>query len=202
MANDIENKKDVFMSGSKEKTLFMLDYLKNNLSISDADYWNYIGYYVISVPEEAYEYALREGRKFACLEDFGIYWINHYNERRGPIGSVDIAYGLFPTILTPTDKYRFKYRGSWDIDESRMPRDIFNYFEMMRRYLKVDRLFKTYNHSDDALTLSPLTEDYDTSSKLLKEFVERYGTGPFEVIHPLSYTGELVEDETLTLKRK
>ena len=50
MTIDINKKKDVFMSGDKETILYMLDYLKNTLGISEADYWNYIWYYLISVP--------------------------------------------------------------------------------------------------------------------------------------------------------
>ena len=98
MATNTNEMKDVFMSGDKETMLIMLDYIKNNLGLSEADYWNYIGYYVIHVPKDEYERVLLRGRNFACEEDFGIYWIDHYNERRSPIAACDIGYGLFQKL--------------------------------------------------------------------------------------------------------
>ena len=50
MTNDKVKMKDVFLSGDNNNMLLMLDYLKNDLGINEADYWNYIGYYVINVP--------------------------------------------------------------------------------------------------------------------------------------------------------
>ena len=64
---NINEMKDVFLSSDKNNMLLMLDYIKSNLGISEADYWNYIGYYVICVPYDRYESALVNGKRFASV---------------------------------------------------------------------------------------------------------------------------------------
>ena len=195
--NDIDNMKDVFLSGHKEQTFKMLDYLREELNVSEADYWNYIGYYVISVPHEKYEYALLEGKKFAFQNDFGIYWLNHYNERRSPIASSDLGYGLLPKIVPGGNDNR----RLWSWCNEATPECILEYLEEMRKFLKVDEIFRDYNSSDDALTISSLSLDYEDQSKLFKDFIYEHGYGPFKEIHPLTFTGEYVK-EPIYVKKK
>ena len=202
MAANIEKMKDVFMSGDKKNMLFMLDYIKNNLGVSEADYWNFIGYYVISVPYDQYENVLLNGRKFACGEDFGIYWLNHYNERRGPIAACDIGYGLLPKTSIPgEEKEENANREFWGYYDERTPKIILEYFDAMKKYLKVDKIIRDYHISNDALRISPLNYDYESKSKLFREFIEKYGYGPFKEIHPLTFDGEYVEQPILVKKK-
>lgn len=194
--------KNVFMSSSKRDMLYMLDYIKNNLGISEADYWNYIGYYVISVPKDKYESVLLSGKNFACAEDFNICWLNHYDERRGPISACDIGYGLLPKTLIPgEEKKEYADRNFWGFFDERTPKTILEYFDSMKDFLKVDKIIREYHFADDALTISPLDPDYETKSKLFNEFVEKYGYGPFREIHSLTFTGEYVKQPILVKKK-
>ena len=202
MAVNNDEMKDVFLSGDKKTMLFMLDYIKNNLGISGADYWNYIGYYVIHVPKDKYESVLFNGRNFACEEDFGIYWINHYNERRAPIAACDVGYGLLPKTLIPgEEKEEYANRDFWGYFDDRTPKTVLEYFDSMKDFLKVDKIIREYHFADDALSISPLDPDYEAKSKLFREFVEKYGYGPFREIHPLTFTGEYVKQPILVKKR-
>ena len=201
MALNIEKMKDVFMSGDKETMMKMLNFIKNDLGISESDYWNYIGYYVISVSPKQYKHVLLEGKKFACLNDIGMYWINHYNERRGPIAINDIGYGLLPKKIIPgEEKKEFFNKNFWGYSDDNTPKTILEYFDAMRDYLKVEKIIKTYCFADDALMISTLEEDYEKNSSLLKEFVKKYGYGPFEEIHSLSFTGECDKEPILIKK--
>ena len=201
MAKNDENMKDVFLTSNKRDMLYMLDYLKETAQITEADYWNYIGYYVIHVPKEEYEYALKEGRRFACAEDFGIYWLDHYNKRRGPIASVDIAYAYLPdTLMSGEEQKKYRTREFW-IDDEYTPITIVKYFYSMAKFIEVDKIFREYSTADNAMTIAPLTQDYKEKSELLKKFVEEYGYGPFETIKPLTYTGELI-NEPMYVKKK
>lgn len=202
MTIDINQKKDVFMSGDKKTILYMLDYLKNSLGISEADYWNYIGYYVISVPHEQYELALLNGKNFACQKDMGLYWLNYYNERRSPVASIDVGYGLLPKIVPGEQEKKYVNRNLWDYYDENTPKVILEYLNAMKDYLKVDRIKRDYHSRDDALRISPITTDYETKSQLFKEFVENNGTGPFKEIHPLTFTGEYVSSPILVKKIK
>ena len=186
MATKIEEMKDVFISSDKKYILYMLDYIKNDLGISEADYFCYAGKFVICVPKEMYENVLLNGRKFACKEEnFNIGWINHYNERRTEIGACDVGYGRLPKILIPgEEKKQYGDRFFWGCIDERTPRTILEYFDSMKDYLKVDKILREYNRVDDALTISPFSPDYDEMSKLFKEFVEKYGYGPFKTIYP------------------
>ena len=202
MATNTDEMKDVFMSGYKEKMLFMLDYIKNDLGISEADYWNFIGYYVIHVPKDKYESVLLNGKKFACAEDLSIYWLNYYNERRAPIAACDIGYGLLPKTLIPgEEKQEFANRDLWGYYDNHTPLTILEYFDSMKDFLKVDKIIREYHFGDDALTISPLDLDYETKSILFREFVEKFGYGPFREIHPLTFTVEYVKQPILVKKK-
>jgi len=202
MAKNDENMKDVFLTSNKRDMLYMLDYLKETAQITEAEYWNYIGYYVIHVPKEEYEYALKEGRKFACAEDFGIYWVDHYNTRRGPIASVDMAYAYLPDTLIPGEEMKqYRKRYFWSDDEY-TPKTLLEYFKSMSNFLEVDRICRHYNDGDKAMILSPLTQEYEEKMELLKKFIEEYGYGPFKEIQPLTYTGELIKEPMYVKTRK
>ena len=193
--------RDVFMSGDKETMLYMLGYLKDNLGISEAEYWNYIGYYVIHVPEDKYIEALVNGKKFASEENIGMYWINHYDERRAPVDSCDIGYGFLPKTLIPgEEKKKYSNRYFWGYNDHCTPKTILEYFDSMKEYLKVDSILREYNGADDALVITALDPDYYTKSELLKEFVEKYGYGPFSEIHQLTCSGKYVKQPILSKK--
>ena len=204
MATKIEEMKDVFISSDKKYILYMLDYIKNDLGIPEADYFTYCGKYVICVPKDKYESVLLNGRKFACKEEnFNIFWINHYNERRTEIGACDIGYGRLPKTLIPgEEKKQYGDRFFWGCFDDRTPRTILEYLDSMKDYLKVDKIIREYNRVDDALTISPLSPDYEEKSKLFREFVEKYGYGPFKDIHSLTFTGEYVKQPILVKKNK
>ena len=51
------------------------------------------------------------------------------------------------------------------------------------------------------MIITPLSLDYEEKSKMLREFVEKYGSGPFEKIHPLTFTGELIKAPLLVKKK-
>ena len=67
MAANNNEMKNVFMSGDKRTMLYMLDYIKKSLGITEADYSNHIGYYVIYVPKDQYEHVLLNGRNFSTV---------------------------------------------------------------------------------------------------------------------------------------
>ena len=202
MTNDKVKMKDVFLSGDNNNMLLMLDYLKNDLGINEADYWNYIGYYVINVPIDEYKLALLKGKEFAFSKKIGMYWLDHYNVRRGPINSCDIAYGLLPKTLIPgEEKEAFANRNSWGYFDDHTPITILEYFDSMKNFLKVDKVIREYHFSDDALTISTLDLDYDAKSELFKEFVKKFGYGPFREIHSLTFTGEYVKEPILVKKK-
>ena len=90
---DINKMKDTFLSRSREPAENMLSYFWDVMGIKDSGIWNCIGYSIVSVDPEEYERVLREGRKYACAEDMGIFWMNCYDDRRSPIASVDIGLG-------------------------------------------------------------------------------------------------------------
>lgn len=202
MSKDRENMKDAFLTSNKRDMLYMLDYLKETAQITEAYYWNYIGYYVIDVPKEQYEYALKEGRRFACAEHFGIYWVDHYNKRRSPIATVDMAYAFLPDTLIPGEENKKCHNRELWIEDEYTPKTILEYFDSMTNYIKVEKIFREYSVFDKAMTIAPLTQEYEEKMELLKKFVEEYGYGPFETIKPLTYTGELIEEPMYVKKRK
>ena len=198
-----DNSKDVFMAGYKEPAVKLLNYLKNVLMIPDAFIWNHIGYYVVSVPPQEYERALKAGREYACDNDIGMFWIDKYNERRAPIALSDIGYGLLPSYILDEEYWEERYRDRtmWGLSDAFTPKVILEYFNEMKKFMEVDRIVIKYFGRDRALSISVISPDYEKYSELLKEFVSEYGYGPFEEIHPLTYTGEYVKEPILTRKR-
>lgn len=201
MAKKVEEMKDTLLFGDKKDMLFILDYIKKDLGVEDADYWCYIGYYVISVPYEEYENVLRGVKKYACDIDMGMYWVNHYNSRRSPIGSCDVGICTLPDTLIPGEEEKeYSSRILWDSIDECTPKTILEYLESMRKFLKTDRIFRAYSMGD--LIIASLGLDYDTQSKLFKEFVKKYGYGPFKEIRALTYTGEIIEPPILSMKEE
>ncbi len=202
MAANIEKMKDAFMTGDRLKANLIKWYLVNRIGISEADFWNYIGYYVISVPPEKYEEALLKVKKWASEFDIGFYWIDYYNVRRSPIASCDIGYGFLPEKLFPGEKENdLSGRRLWDDFDDRIPKDILEYLNALKNFLQVEKIFRKYNYADNAMIITPLNLDYEEKSKMLREFVEKYGSGPFEKIHPLTFTGELIKTPLLVKKK-
>ena len=203
MAANNEELQNVFLTSDKEIMLLMLKYIREELNIPEADYWNFIGYNVIHVPKDQYEYVLLNGKKYACEKDWGMYWINFYNQRRSPIASYDIGYGLLPKTKIPGEEEpQYKDRSLWGRFEENTPRTILEYFKSMKKFLKIDKIIKSYIASDDAIRITPVDQDYEAKSKLFKEFVETYGYGPFREVHPLKFNGEYVKEPILIRERK
>ena len=201
MSENIEKMKDAFLSGYKENAEAILNYLREEAGIPEAAMWNYIGYEVVSVPPEKYELALREGKKHAVDLNIGMYWLDHYNVRRSPIASSDIGYGILPKLLVPgEEREEYKDRSLWGSYDDRTPQYLLEYFDSMKSFLGVSKIFRTYNGAEDALTITPLSLDYEEQNRRLKSFVERYGYGPFETIYSLSFTGELEKPPILVKK--
>ena len=90
--------KGVFLSNYSDIAKKMVDYLQS-VGIESAYYYDSAGKKIVDVPFEQYEFALEEGRKYACREDFGIDWVSIYSERRYPIASTDIGFGILPQIF-------------------------------------------------------------------------------------------------------
>ena len=205
MAMSVDDMKDTFMCGYPENTQKMLAFIQGKLGIKDYAIWNYIGYYVVSVDPKEYEHVLVEGKKFAYQEDLGMYWLNNYNVRRSPIASYDIGFAILPKKLIPGENEEGKSnRSFWETDyENRTPQVILDYFENMREYLKVQKIFRTFTSSDeDGLIITPLSIYYNTEMELLKEFVGKNGYGPFKEIRPMSITGEIQKEPIPILKMK
>ena len=196
--------KDVFMAGYKDPAVKMVNYLKGFLMIPDAFIWNYIGYYVVSVPPQEYERALKAGREYACDNDIGMFWIDKYNERRAPITLSDIGYGLLPSGLLEEEcmEERYRDRSMWGLSDAFTPKAILEYIDAMKKFMEVDRIVIKYYGGDRAVAISVISPDYEKYSELLKEFVDEYGYGPFAEIHPLTYTGEYVKEPMLTRKKR
>lgn len=192
---DINDMKDVFLFNDGHETSDkMLDYIKSTLGVEEAGKWNFIGYDVVSVDPSEYERVLKEGKEYAVKNNLGIWWVDHYNDRRSPIASIDLAYGVLPATLLPgEEKKEYSYREFWR-DDKFTPPYLLEYFRVMKEFLKVDKIYRTYSCANSAITISPLSLDYENQMKLMEEFVEKYGYGPFETIYPLRFTGELVKE--------
>ena len=191
--------KNVFLSRTRESAEKMFHYIHDDLGI-ESDLYNYLGYMVIEVASQEYERALLEGKKYAIQEDFGMFWIDQYNVRRSPIGSVDIGLGILPGTRLPGEtKKAYHNRIMMSIDEY-TPKIVLDYFKAMEKYLGVE-VFRSYDTGDDAIIISPSGIDHEKYSDLLQEFVREYGTGPFDMIYPLTFTGKLVEEPLQKVKK-
>ena len=198
---DTNKMKSTFLFNEHETPEKMLEFIRNDLGVTEADIWNYIGYDIIIVPYQDYEHVLIEGKKYARQKNWGMWWVDHYNDRRGPVASIDIAYGLLPKNPIPgEEKVDYSYRRFW-FDDKYTPPYLQAYLNEMKDYLKVEKLFRDYHYADDALTLAPLSLDYEEILELMKEFINEYGYGPFRKIHPKTITGEFIK-EPFKVKRR
>lgn len=189
--------KDVFMSGDPAPIYQLLAYIQNDLGVKEARKWNFIGYPVIDVPKDKYEYVLLHGKDYACQNNLAVCWLDHYNERRGPIDSCDIGYAFLPeTKISGEDLSQYKDKTLWGVYRERTPEVIMEYFDAMKNYLQVDNLYLDTHLGDRAMRITAHSTDYDRMIVLLNEFVEKYGYGPFSEIRNLSFTGKL-EDAIL-----
>ena len=94
-----------------------------------------------------------------------------------------------------TEKY--SERTLWGYNIDRTPKMIVEYFKSMEYFLKARKLITEYCPADNAMRISPLSQDYETKSKLFIKFVEEYGYGPFSEVHQLTFTGEYVKEPIL-----
>ena len=196
-------KKDVFLSNDRETALKMLNYLRS-IGMNSADIYDFIGYKVIDVPCEEYVSALEKFRQFACDEDFGISWISCYGERRGPIASTDIGFGVLPQKFIDGESINnYNDRLLWS-EDLYTPEPLVEYLNDMKNYLGVDKIIRSYHTFKDfpyeGLRLSSLSINHDEQSRLLEEFVSEYGFGPFMEMHSITTTGEYIK-KPLQLKR-
>ena len=184
--------KNVFFMGDDEPRETMLEYIQDLMGISEADWFCYGGRYVIKVPAEKYEEVLRAGKEFAVETGLinRVSWVDHYDEVRYPISSCDIAYEFLPeTLLPKEEEHQFKTRELWCSDMYTPPY-LLEYFDTMKNFLDVDSINRHYKFSENALIIAPNSLDYEEQMKKFKQFVEKYGCGPFDRIHPLTFTGE------------
>jgi len=88
----------------------------------------------------------------------------------------------------------------WCIDEY-LPTDILEYLKKVRKALGVN-VHQSYNGADNALCLEPQSLDYQKQLALMSSFIEQEGTGPFDIIRPMSFTGELQSKSKFPIKIK
>lgn len=189
-----EKPKCVFISASPESIDKMYHYLKGDLLIAETEKDNFIGYGRIFVPKRTYEWALRNGRNYACSEKFGIDWVN-YNGSRNPSAIMEMACAVLPDTLLPGEEMpNYSERYNWDLDKNTPPY-LLEYLASMRKYVCNNGTIRAIKRecSGNYMHLMPYGIDYDEKRKLLEEFIEKYGYGPFETIYPLKYTGEKEE---------
>ena len=192
---DNNGMKGVFLSNYSDIAKKMVDYLQS-VGIESAYYYDSTGKKIVDVPFEQYEFALEEGRKYACREDFGIDWVSIYSERRYPIASTDIGFGVLPHKLLKDESIaHYGNRELW-FDDNYVPNSFFEYFDNMKRYLEVEKIIRSCHKYNDheALRFSSLSINHDEQNQLLQEFIYDNGYGPFIKIYPITMTGELVEE--------
>ena len=193
----MSKEKGVFITPEEPIANTMLSYIRNGLDIKDAYKYYYCGRAVINVPSKDYEEILRKGKKFACESGVDLNWLSwlDFQDRlRHPVSSVDIGYGFFPKKLIPgEEKKKYANRYLW-AEDTYTPPYLIDYFEAMKDYLNVDKIYREYNQSENAMTISPNSLDYEKQMELFDGFIEKYGYGPFETIKPLSFTGEIIKN--------
>lgn len=192
---DNNGMKGVFLSNYSDIAKKMVDYFQS-VGIESAYYYDFAGKKIVDVPFEQYEFALEEGRKYACREDFGIDWVSIYSERRYPIASTDIGFGILPQIFIEGESIdQYCDRRLWS-DDDFTPSSLLEYFDNMKRYLEVEKIFRSCHKYNDheALRFSSLSINHDEQNQLLQEFIYDNGYGPFIKIYPITTTGELVEE--------
>ena len=203
MSINNDEMKDTLLFRDRETAIEMFKFIQEKLAISDANMRNFIGYEIISVNSKEYERVLLEARKYAIEKDYGMFWIDYYDERRSPIASMDIGYGMLPESLLDGEKKR-NDRHLWTF-EKRRPSILNKYLGLMKKHLgdEIIRIDVEYRGADNALVITSVTKDvdYDKYNKLLAEFIAEYGYGPFTEIHPLTFTGKYVEEPFQFIKK-
>lgn len=196
MSMNINDMKDTLCFRDRETAEKMLEFIQKTLNITDSGCWNFIGKEIICVDPKEYERVLLEAKKYAISKDYGMSWINAYNECRDPIASLDIGLGILPKELLEGEKENTD-RHIW-MDEDDRPMVLKNYLDLMKEYLgeEIIRMKVDYRGADNALRFAIVTKeiDHEKYKKLLAEFIMEHGYGPFEVIHPLTSTGKFVKE--------
>lgn len=197
---DINDMKDTLLFRERETAIKMLKFIQEDLGITESGRWNFIGYEVISVDPKEYERVLLEARKYAIEKDWGMYWVNCDNERRGPIASMDIGYGILERKPLEGEK-NISDRTYWESFEEDRPPVIRTYLDLMKDYLgeqiiRIEITHKIEDDNHDAFIIKPVTKDidYEKYKNLLASFITEYGYGPFDEIKPVSFTGKINEE--------
>ena len=105
---------------------------------------------------------------------------------------MDMACAVLPDTLLPGEElHNYSERYNWDLDKNTPPY-LLEYLASMQRYVCNTGIIRAIKREccGNKLYLMPYGIDYDEKKKLLEEFIEKYGYGPFETIYPLTYTGE------------
>ncbi len=182
----------------------LIEYIYDSLGIKEVNWSDYKNQYAIKTSQETYEEVLKNGKQFACEKGliYYLYWVNYYDELRSPVSSCDIAYGYLPKILLPKEEQdQFKNRSQWCSDKYTPPY-LLEYFEAMEEFLGVDTINRTYKDGEDALIIAPNDTQYEEQMQKFKQFIEKYGYGPFDRIHPLTFTGKQIDEPFQYTKKK
>ncbi len=183
--------KSAFIIGSSDSAKLMRNFLTQEMEIKAIKEWSYCGRDVIDVPKTDYEKVLLEGQKYVIDKNLSyVSWLNHYNELVS-CGYLQLAYAML-------DPRKGDY--SWCMDEY-LPKDVLEYLKQMRKYLGVEVL-QSYNRVDNALCFQPESLDYQKQLELMSAFISKEGIGPFSVIRPMTFTGELQKEERFPIKVK
>ena len=108
---------------------------------------------------------------------------------------MEMACAVLPDTLLPGEEMpNYSERYNWDLDKNTPPY-LLEYLASMRKYVCNNGTIRAIKRecSGNYMHLMPYGIDYDEKRKLLEEFIEKYGYGPFETIYPLKYTGEKEE---------
>ena len=197
----LEELKCIFISDNPESIDKMYHYLKGDLLIAETEKEEWLVYNRISVPKRTYEWALRNGRNYAYAEKLGIEWVNYDGDKR-PSATMDMACAILPDTLLPGEElHNYSERYHWDLDKNTPPY-LLSYLSSMERYVCISGIIRAIKREcwGNKVYLMPYGIDYDEKRKLLEEFIEKYGYGPFKTIYPLKYTGEQ-EIEPFQLKK-
>lgn len=195
----LEELKCIFITSNEESANRMFHYLKGDLLIAETEKDNFIGYEKIYVPKHTYEWALKKGRNYAYSEGLKVDWANYNSEMR-PLLAVDIGYGVLPETLLPReDEKKYSGRNGWRYDEFTPPY-LLEYFKAMQRFFNNDKIERSYCDSH-FMRITAQGLNYDEKIRLLQEFIQTYGYGPFEEIYPISYIGEKMEKPFSKVKK-
>lgn len=149
---------------------------------------------ILLVPQDAYERALLEGRKYVAQKKFeSVNWKNYYGQAEN-CRNLQLAVAILEGR---------KIGLHWCLNQY-LPKDVLEYLRQMRASLGigVDQSYWNFGGINNGLCLEPRSFDYDRNFKLLNQFIEKEGTGPFTRIVPLAFTGEVQKEENFPVKVK